>query len=213
VGAAVANGAGQAVADADRVFFADHARQAARLVLEERRGQGRVLAVGQWHTLFASEPGPFPEDEFWNTFHLGPRAMSYYLGQPLERLARRSVSAWDARADLVPKLRDGDAVLRFDDVYLVTSGIPAGRRPPPLEIWSVARTELTPTLGSEGARASFAPAQALTGWLYVVTRRRPEPVFVSAGPHPAGVPILLGDEAPRDVLGVVLYDVAVRPAW
>ncbi len=229
----VGNGLAQARADQDPFFTAGIQRRAVQRLLSARRDQGRVFVMGGWHTLGPADPGPVPQDEFWNTFHLGPRAIGYLASTPIARWPGGN-TPWSAMGlALARNARDGDAILRLDDQYIVTATF-KGWGHQPMQWWSIRRIDLrhqpdsarlTSPDGSIEVRLDDAtpdtllPQQSLgTYWAFVTTRSNPELKSVGERTFTSGVPVRIGPEAGgaatlgTDLDQVVLIRVDVVPA-
>jgi hypothetical protein len=213
--------------DRDPAFTTDRERQAVALLEQSRRGSGRTLLVGEWHTLNPRHPGPVPADEFWNCFHFSRQGAEYLLGRPLPVLSRATFVPEGRRNELPGLLEDGDAVLRLDDVAFMTPAFPRRGDLRPLEVWSVDRTELRRQRGNRLASADGQVAGNLepTGtkalrfipetspgavWLYERRGENGRPTFTAAANLKRGVPIALA-RAHDDVTGLVLMNVQRRP--
>ena len=78
--AALRVGLHQALLEEDPVYRADLERRAAELLLAARRGDGRLLWHGRWHTLHTRWAGLVPHDEFFGIFHFPDFAHSVLPG-------------------------------------------------------------------------------------------------------------------------------------
>jgi hypothetical protein len=164
IGAPLANGGSQVVADHTPVFFSDVERRVALAAASALRGQGRLMFMGfRGHTLFPPDPGPLPLDEHFNTFDFAPHVFEYYLGRPLERLRWRNDSAWNHRQTIAAFARDGDVIVRFSDVVYTTKNFPPrGTQPPNFEVWSMRRIDFRASGGSTERLQAPGDAGALT---------------------------------------------------
>jgi hypothetical protein len=133
----LAPGVRQAWLDRDPVFFSDLQRRASVRLLESRRTPGRLVWAGAWHTFAPAEMALMPKDESFNTFHLTPFIVEYFIDAPV----LKSHSFWGvAAADLPldPFLEDGDALLvAARAAYQTNNFPPAGV--PPVEVWQIRR--------------------------------------------------------------------------
>src|SRR5207245_1192734 len=172
--ASIANGAAQAWSDQDPVFRHEVERRALAFAAESLRHDGRVWILGRRHTLWAQEPGPVPQDEFWNTFHFERHVAEYFVGRqlPVLPLPNGPLSAVTPR--LAAQVADGDAVLRLNDVNYYTSRFPTGPHPAPLEVWSIRRLDFHATPGSPELLVDNAGASLMHG------RRSRAPVHAPA---------------------------------
>jgi hypothetical protein len=161
--ASLATGVAQAWADGDSFFRTDIVRRAASAAATAARGEGRLRVLGRVHTLSPHDPGPVPQDEYWNTFHQAPFVPEYLLGRQLDRLALANGALPELLPKLADQVRDGDTVLRLDDLLYVTNDFPSGPLPRPLEVWSFRRVELS---RAEGASSRFvSPDGAISATL------------------------------------------------
>ncbi len=215
-GACLSAGARQIAADQDPYFTRDVARAAVAKMLQTRRDPGRAVVFGRWHTLSLRDPGPFPEDDFWNTFHVGPRAVSYLAGKSLPNWSGTNGSTWTMRHLLGQNSLDGDAILRLDDTYYSTGRYPAVIHiPRAMELWNVNRIDLRPD-GQGGRFVSgdhkhggrvelheqtvFIPDDSYGDiWLFIATSTAPAPTFAGKRQLSAGVAIELWSPAPAQV--------------
>jgi len=146
--ASIANGAAQAWSDQDPVFRHDVQRRAVAFAAASLRHDGRLWILGRRHTLSAQEPGPVPQDEFWNTFHFERHVAEYFVGRQLPVLPLPNGPLSTVTPRLAAQVADGDAVLRLNDVNYYTSRFPTGPHPAPLEVWSIRRLDFHATPGS-----------------------------------------------------------------
>jgi hypothetical protein len=160
--ASLATGVAQAWADGDSFFRTDIVRRAASVAATAVREQGRPMLLGRVHTLSPDDPGPVPEDEYWNTFHLAHFVPEYLLGRQLDRLAVANGPLSELLPELADRVRDGDTVLRLDDLLYVTNEFPTGPLPRPLEVWSFRRVELS---RADGASRFVSPDGAVSATL------------------------------------------------
>jgi hypothetical protein len=101
------------------------------------------MLLGRVHTLSPDDPGPVPEDEYWNAFHQAHFVPEYLLGRQLDRLTMANGHLSELLPELADQVRDGDTVLRLDDLLYVSNDFPTGPLPRPLEVWSFRRVELS----------------------------------------------------------------------
>ena len=146
VSAVLAPGVRQAWLDRDPVFFSDLQRRAAVRLLESRRPPGRLVWGRAWHTFAPRDMALMAKDESFNTFHLAPFIIEYFVDAPVLMPG----SLWRVSADdlpLDPFFEDGDALLyAARAVYQTNNFPPAGI--PPVEIWQISRE----TLARDGNR-------------------------------------------------------------
>ena len=141
----VANGLAQAWSDQDPIFRRDVQRRAPALAVASLRNDGQLWILGKRHTLSTQDPGPVPQDEFWNTFHYERHVAEYFLGRSLRVLPVPNGPAPAVTPRLATWVADGDAILRLDDLNYYTSRFPPPPIPRPLEVWSVRRMDFRAT--------------------------------------------------------------------
>jgi len=135
LGSALRVGVHQALLDEDPVYRADAERRAAERLLAARRGDGRLLWYGHWHTLRTRWAGLIPHDEFMGIFHYPPFAALYFLDRRVEPMpAPHPIRL----SELALVLEDGDAILRTADRIFDVRQLPPAD-PPPMEVWSAQR--------------------------------------------------------------------------
>jgi hypothetical protein len=192
-------------------------RRAVERLLAARSGQGHEFVMGGWHTLAAATPGPAPRDEFWNTFHFGPRAASYLAGAPLPRWPGGN-APWAAMSlTLTQTAIDGDAILRLDDQYIITATMNNWKRQP-LQLWKVRRIDRAAGTHFDASEQppALRPRETL-GKFYAFARDRATGQLTGLGEHTwaAGQPLPLPVTAPAllaaSIDAVVLIGVEVIP--
>lgn len=225
----VANGLAQAWSDQDPVFRRDVQRRAAALAAASLRDDGRLWILGKRHTLSTQDPGPVPQDEFWNTFHYERHVVEYFLGRSPRVLPVPNGTASTVTPRLATWVADGDAILRLDDQNYYTKAFPPGPIPRPLEVWSVRRMDFhatpdTPEMlvdgagtsvrvepGTNGGELLFTADRALGDFsAFVVMSDGAEPRFVGNVRLSAGVPTSVPASAGRMPASVVLLRVDVQ---
>ena len=137
--AVLAPGVHQAWLDRDPVFFSDLQRRAALRLLESRRPPGRLVWARAWHTFAPREVLLMRQDEFFNTFHLAPFIVEYFVDAPVLMHSFWGVAADDLAFD--PSLEDGDAILYAAHAVYETKDFPLGGVPP-IEVWQIRRMAL-----------------------------------------------------------------------
>lgn len=149
----LANGAAQVAQDHDPFFGREFHGRATRALAAARPPGRPAFVMGYWQTLTPAAVGPVPQDEFWNTYHASPFVTEYLLGEPVKLLPGHA-GKYDAALDLMAHTVDGDALVRFNDVFFMTAGFPKGPRDQALEVWKIHRRELAPS----GPAGHFGPA-------------------------------------------------------
>jgi hypothetical protein len=136
----LAPGVRQAWLDRDPVFFSDLQRRTAVRLLESRRPPGRLVWARAWHTFAPREMALMPKDESFNTFHLAPFIVEYFVDAPVVMPG----SFWGVSADdlpLHPLIEDGDALLFAARTVYHTNNFPPDGVPP-VEVWQIRRMTL-----------------------------------------------------------------------
>jgi hypothetical protein len=160
VAGTLAAGAGQLREDSDPIFYRDLYTPAMR-ALAARRPGGPAYVVGWWQTLTPATPGPVVEDECWNTFHVSPFIVSYWLGEQAVHLTHNG-TPHTLESELFERMVDGDRMLRLDDDMFMTGAWHSGPRDQSLQVWRMARQDFAPAVRDARAPADvdrvFVPA-------------------------------------------------------
>ena len=225
----VQNGVRQAWADHEPFFTDDIQRRTSESVLSSRGDHGRLWVLGRWHTLFPplSGAGPMPEDEYWNMFHSSPVVIEYYLGERLVPLPLPTAPASSLAPMLGRFLRNGDAVLRLDNVLVTTVRMLPGATPKSLEVWSIDSIELlrdpnsnrlssedrqwTGTLeaGTHGGHILLSQSFGRRD-VYITSKADGQPLFAGIYSLPAGTSIALSEIDADTVQSVMLQSIGVE---
>ena len=218
LGSALRVGVHQALLDEDPVYRADAERRAAERLLAARRGDGRLLWYGHWHTLRTRWAGLVPHDEYMGIFHYPAFAARYFLDRRVDPMPAPHASRTN---ELALVLEDGDAILRtggraFDARLLLYADVP------PMEVWSAQRLRFrargTQEFASEtdprlrvrlhpGAHGADLSANALSGTWHVLIEGASEASRRYAGTVALrpGVAVPLAYEAAEPVRTIELF--------
>jgi hypothetical protein len=151
VAGTLAAGARQLREDSDPIFYRDVYGPTIR-ALTARRPGGPMYLVGWWQTLTPASPGPVVQDECWNTFHVFPLIVNYWLGQQVVHLGHNGTPQ-ALSSELFTRMVDGDRMLRLDDDMFMTNAWHYGPRDQSLQVWRMARRDFAPAGGDARAPA------------------------------------------------------------
>jgi len=218
LGSALQVGVHQALLDEDPVYRADAERRAAERLLEARRGDGRLLWYGNWHTLRTRWAGLVPHDEYMGIFHYPAFAAVYFLDRRIDPMPEPLPTR---ASELALVLEDGDALLRAKGRAFNALQLPASDLPP-MEVWYAQRLRFRARSAEEfvsdtdpslqirlhpSAQGATLSANALSGTWQVLIQGASEASrwHVGTVTLSPGVPVALAYDAAEPVRTIELF--------